>query len=1081
MTQPETSKPLPESEKASDLAASNTDVEAGETETENEPWTPERVLEWNAYYDLYVMLGVLLLTFIASANKITHSSIWNQLQVGRIIAATGTPVTTDLFSYTEEGKSWVNIPWLFDWSHAFLYKTAAELAPTDSTDPTASAARADQVGAGTLVAIDALARVISALILMRIRKAGPGLWWTAICTTLAMGAVFSPAGIVLGGISGSGVVGPGTWGILLLAIELWLLHRTVYGESPGSIFALVPLFTLWANVDESFLVGLMLLAAFTVGRVQKSTRGETDPLGLPKTIGVLVASILACVLNPSHINVFAAAAGPFFSLFRPATDVQTIDQLSYFGRGIRDSNQAGDAWPLLVTYYLVTVAIGFASFFLNRRNFSLSRFLVYSVAAILWGMFIRFGPEFAVVFAATLALNGQEWYLDRFGSQGRMGATWTLWSVGGRAVTIVLLFALVAKGLTGYGASMGEPQFGFGFDPDDFAFEAAEFLKTAPIQGNVLNTTLVQGDSLVWRAYPERKTYIDSRQHLFPPDLVNRRQEARRALSEDDTEGWKALFDEYKISVVMLDAATSTRTYRVLAQSTHWIPFYDDGNVVMYGRSDASPTDVAFFNANRLDADSLAYRKAKAAPSPERPPSPVTWMDKVFRSRSLAKPQPHTESARRWLTIPTADENDPRLPDPARCLLAIREARAALASKPDDTQAYRLLAAAYKGLMVQEAALLQGIDLTPENAARVNQVGVRPDQLMLRFRQRVTALNYAIQTTPPPSNEAARRELRALNTELFQLWLSVNFVDLARDRLQAIVDGAEPLDFTPEERTQLTQQLAQLNEAVKQIQNQMNDLQNEQQYGPIQLAGYATSQGAPGLAIHELEEAERTGTNPAMVRPQLLDLYCDTGQPDKAVEMLGAGTVEDPAFGREPGVSAFRQGRAYFLMGNSEYAGNLWETYAIPRLRQERVNVAIGSTQAVVRGDSKGSVAAFLELPDKISQQAMWEFDAGLCRLEAGTPDKAAEHFTKALTLVPKFTLRPVVAYYLARLGKPVPALPTEDSSGKASGATTPTTPAPAGSPPDAGSRPGPTPQPGSEKAPSTDAKSKEASEPAKK
>ena len=43
--------------------------------------------------------------------------------------------------------------------------------------------------------------------------------------------------------------------------------------------------------------------------------------------------------------------------------------------------------------------------------------------------------------------------------------------------------------------------------------------------------------------------------------------------------------------------------------------------------------------------------------------------------------------------------DQPTLPDPARCLLAIREARTALAKNPDDWVAYRLLDVAYRFLV----------------------------------------------------------------------------------------------------------------------------------------------------------------------------------------------------------------------------------------------------------------------------------------------------------------------------------------------------------------------------------------------
>jgi hypothetical protein len=303
------------------------------------------------------------------------------------------------------------------------HKLAFDMAPVDSSDPVGSTARADQVAAGALVGLDAFARLLTAFFLMRVRRSGPGLWWTAVCTTLALGAILSPASIVLGGIAGPGMVTPGTWGLLFLAVEVWLLHRATVLGSRGSAFAIVPLFALWANVDDSFLIGLLVLAAVAIGRLQPLSKDEAESgvLNFPTALAVLVASALACLANPSVVGVYSAAMGPFLGLFRPATDELTLDQLSYFGRGIREATQAGEAWKLLLGYYLALTAVGFASFALNRKRFSLSRFLAYTLAVVLWGLLIRFGSEFAVVWAATLALNGQEWYQDRFGTRGHIG------------------------------------------------------------------------------------------------------------------------------------------------------------------------------------------------------------------------------------------------------------------------------------------------------------------------------------------------------------------------------------------------------------------------------------------------------------------------------------------------------------------------------------------------------------------------------------------------------------------------------------------------------------------------------------
>ena len=98
----------------------------------------------------------------------------------------------------------------------------------------------------------------------------------------------------------------------------------------------------------------------------------------------------------------------------------------------------------------------------------------------------------------------------------------------------------------------------------------------------------------------------------------------------------------------------------------------------------------------------------------------------------------------------------------------------------------------------------------------------------MRFKQRVTSLNYAILTTPPPKTPDARRELQALNMELFQLFLQAGYIDLARDRLQIFLDQIQPGDFpSPEAESQYRQQLEQLNQRVKQVEDNLMDLQVE--------------------------------------------------------------------------------------------------------------------------------------------------------------------------------------------------------------------------------------------------------------
>src|SRR5262249_52659794 len=288
------------------------------------------------------------------------------------------------------------------------------------------------------------------------------------------------------------------------------------------------------------------------------------------------------------------------------------------------------------------------------------------------------------------------------------------------------------------------------------------------IRGNVLNTSMGQGNILIWKAFPMRKTYVDGRTNLFSQAFLNQWDQLRHALRDDKVEEWKPILDQYNISAVMIEPTESSKTYVNLRQSPNWIPFYDDGWIVMFGRKDAPASDLAVFNAHRLEP-SRVYRVTNPLPPSEGPPTATSWIDQVFENRSLDRAQMRTQSAWRWLTT-GAIPGVPSLPEPARCLLAIQDARIALSRNPDDPMAFRILNEAYRALTLQETALLAGIPLTPENYVRITSLAPSPERLINRYRQRVTALNYAIQTSPTPVTDEGRDELFELNYQLFELY-----------------------------------------------------------------------------------------------------------------------------------------------------------------------------------------------------------------------------------------------------------------------------------------------------------------------
>ena len=579
----------------------------------------------------------------------------------------------------------MNVPWLFDWSHALVHKAAYDLAPADPTDRgglggPGRPGRGRGPGRPERAGAAAHGPGLAGRPPRRARGAGgrPSAWCSPWGRSSARGRSSSA-----GSPGRRPVVGrPATWGLLLLALEVWLLHRAVDLGRRGAAFALIPLFVLWANVDESFLIGLIVLAA-CVGRAgsgREPGEGADRRSSLPAALAVLAACAAACLVNPSVFQVYRAAADPFLGAL-PAGDRRAHARPALVLRpGHPRASQAGRRLAARCwRYYLVVVAVGLGSFYLNRRRFSLGRFLVYAAAAVLWGVLKRYGPEFAVVFAATLALNGQEWYHDRFGTAGRVGAGWSLWSVGGRAVTILVIFLCVAKVLLGglpvpgFAATEVDGQFGFGYDRDDFAFEAADFLKTAAVPGQRPEHDQGRGRRPDLARLPRAQDL-----HRQPPAPVPRRRlqpapgdpqgpehRRRRGVEAAARPVQDQRRDGRAVDVAEdLPGALAERELGAVLRRR-------GGRPVRPGRRARRPT---WRSSRRTGSTPRRWPTSatKPTPSADRPPTPVSWMDNVFQTRRRRRPpaarprRPGTGS-----TAPSRRRHRrPALPDPARCLLA---------------------------------------------------------------------------------------------------------------------------------------------------------------------------------------------------------------------------------------------------------------------------------------------------------------------------------------------------------------------------------------------------------------------------
>ncbi|MFO0960055.1 MAG: hypothetical protein U0800_21905 [Isosphaeraceae bacterium] len=906
--------------------------------------------------------------------------------------------------------------------------------------------------------------MLTGAILLAIRRPGPGLWWSAVAITLGLGVVVGPRTFLpgiklaeflgspqLGGLAGVVEVMPIAWGILFLAIELSILFR-MYDRSDGRAGAwLVPLFAIWANVDDTFLLGLIVLGLASIGQAIRPAKGEGDddpPISRARGLILLAACAAACLLNPSFHLAFAEALKPYrYMVVDYPSANMPADFVGFFGKKSQQFfNQGADGYnvqALMQGYYFAYLGLGLLTFVLNFRRFSLPRLLVFLGLGAMWGLSTRLAPAFAVAFAATVALNGQEWYQSRFGREGRLGLGWAAFSVGGRLVTLAALTLAMIKATTGLGAVQGETYFSFGFDPDDYAFDAADALMAANLRGHVFNTGSALGDDLIGLGEGAIKVFFDSRRGIYPPGLFDYLGKVSRAIREgrkDGDDGWKKLLDDYDVSALMLRSRKEPKLEQALRTSPDWVEVYFDGWATVFGRLDSPyAEDVAYFQSHILDYDAMAFKRDQAVRSPDRPPSPMGWLDRIYRRRALESMQPHVIAARRYLEPRAASRQV--VPDPAQCLLAIREARAALSRKPDDTDAFRMLAVSYEGLLQQESELLHAAGVEPTWQA-----------MIYRFRQVVTAYNYAIQTTPVPDNTLAADDLRFLRRQLANLYQKMDAYDLELQQLEEAskLECSEPMSAADLRR------LETIRKGVADFRERLEKETVENNLRPLQRAQLAIQAGALGLAIEELRKEEGA----APVKPDIVDLYCQIGQPDEAYMLMRTDVIDDPELSKGPGTGPYRQGLVTLLaIGNYDAAASYWYERAIPMLRTANVTDALMAARGLIDGQAQAAVSGNLNLPRNVLAEADWCYQTALCLLEGGRPVSqvidmggtrpdaagrqqeipgAADLFEKALKLEPELPVRPIIAYYLEKIGREIPPIPSKDKDGEAPAASAP-------------------------------------------
>lgn len=483
---------------APDPAPAEAPAEVPPDAQEEEPLTPEEFAEEIHWHDMLLALLVVLLALLLSFFKISNMELWRHLRTGQSIVEHGVP-ERDIFSYTADQRRWINPHWLFAVGSYQIQRMA---------------------GFKGLVAAKVLAVVLMTLLLLSIRHRGPTLWWTAITTAAAL--------VIL---NKQFQVSPELFTYSAVSIQLAVLFQAQFRGRLWLLWLLVPLQVLWVNVDLHYYIGLAITGLTLVGLALErlmARRKQQDPEPrralLPTLAVVFAASFAACWINPYDLRDPAGVA-----LLRAPLEHHTL-----FDKGLP---QFGSSFPSLMSLFdseywadvhgwdeygtLLFVLLALVSFGMNWRRFRWSRFFLLAGFLVLCALLLEHMYLLALVSVVVLALNGQEWFLDRYGTQPRIELGWLVWSRGGRVVTVLSFVTLFLLGASGRLRSSLGNDLGLGVEAQvENTFAAiSQQLSGLPetARGFNFNRLPHQGNLLIASAYPDsvQKVFLDDRLELY--------------------------------------------------------------------------------------------------------------------------------------------------------------------------------------------------------------------------------------------------------------------------------------------------------------------------------------------------------------------------------------------------------------------------------------------------------------------------------------------------------------------------------------------------------------------------------------
>jgi hypothetical protein len=462
-----------------------------------------------------VLYGLTLLAvFTLALSSLTEFDFWWYLASGERILATRSVPATDPFSYTAQGRPWINHMWASQVLVLELWQAGGRIA---------------------LVVLKGL--IVTAtfgVVLLTMRRRGVHPILASLVTLVAAWAGWE-----------FWDVRPQIVTYLLLAVFLYLL-REGWETRPRTLAWLPLLMVPWANLHAGFVTGIAIIGLVGVGTALPSLAGRERRragwrvLGLATGVGVVTG--LASLVNPYGLQAV------LFPLEVVNTRVFMSSTAEWFSPNFHNPVYRGFELMLLLLV---------PAFAWGRGRLGVTDALVGLTFAHLGLSSARHVPLFAVAVAPLLADGLQSAVQEAWSGWPRA------WDLAGRLRRALPSFwpivtsartpvAVVAFGLL---VGVGAGWIGF-LDPIANPFlqdlnerryprDTIAFIKGERLPAPLFNAYAWGGYEL-WRLYPEYRVFMDGRTHVYGREVL-------QDFLEVSTLGrrWRAVLDKWGIQTVL--------------------------------------------------------------------------------------------------------------------------------------------------------------------------------------------------------------------------------------------------------------------------------------------------------------------------------------------------------------------------------------------------------------------------------------------------------------------------------------------------------------------------------------------------